>query len=222
MTPARPIQDDSLSQTWELLIATRIANKKKLASGHDTLISKAGALFVEKGYHETTTREIAEAVGWNVATMYLYVAAKEDLLYLIGYRNHLIRLAALAEVDTGGRPVEVFDRLIDTHFRLSDKIALATRLVNRDASVLRKHQAVQLRAMEGVQLEVFADAIRACIEAGEFEPINPELLAMMIVMQGSMWAMKWYALQDQFSFGEVVEAQIDMIHKYVGRRNSAT
>ena len=43
----------------------------------------ARTLFIEKGFDETTTREIARRAGVALGTLFLYATDKRDLLFLI-------------------------------------------------------------------------------------------------------------------------------------------
>ena len=47
------------------------------------MIKGAVTLFKEKGFHRTTTREIAKAAGFSIGTLYEYIRTKEDILYLV-------------------------------------------------------------------------------------------------------------------------------------------
>lgn len=47
------------------------------------MIKGAVNLFIEKGFHRTTTREIAKASGFSIGTLYEYIGTKEDVLYLV-------------------------------------------------------------------------------------------------------------------------------------------
>ena len=47
------------------------------------ITAAARALFVEKGFDETTTREIARRADVALGTLFLYATDKRDLLFLI-------------------------------------------------------------------------------------------------------------------------------------------
>ncbi|WP_371799809.1 TetR/AcrR family transcriptional regulator [Streptomyces sp. NBC_01707] len=49
-------------------------------SAREELLTAAAGLFTTRGYAATTTRAVAERAGMRQATMYHYVAGKEDLL----------------------------------------------------------------------------------------------------------------------------------------------
>lgn len=63
----------------------------------------ARELFIEKGYDQTTTREIARRADVALGTLFTYAADKRDLLFLI-FNDELERLA---EEAFGGIPAEL-------------------------------------------------------------------------------------------------------------------
>jgi AcrR family transcriptional regulator len=60
------------------------------------IIAAAARVFLEKGYHAATTRDIAAAVGIQQASLYYYISSKEELLYLV-VREPILHLAAQIE-----------------------------------------------------------------------------------------------------------------------------
>jgi len=69
----------------------------------------ARALFIEKGYDDTTTREIAHRAGVGLGTLFTYAADKRDLLFLI-FNDELEAVAARAFAEPGKAPF--IDQLI--------------------------------------------------------------------------------------------------------------
>ncbi|HSK14811.1 MAG TPA: TetR/AcrR family transcriptional regulator [Gaiellaceae bacterium] len=53
------------------------------ASTEERILGAATVLFSEKGYHATTMREVAAAVGIKAGSLYNHYASKEDLLFRI-------------------------------------------------------------------------------------------------------------------------------------------
>jgi AcrR family transcriptional regulator len=67
----------------------------------ERLLAAASEAFADKGFHATTTRDIAARAGMSPAAVYVHFATKEALLYelsLVGHR------AALAVVVNAARP----------------------------------------------------------------------------------------------------------------------
>ena len=69
-------------------IETIVKDQDLIGRRHGQICDAALKLFSRKGYHQTTVREIAEACGLGIGTLYSYIKAKEDILYLV-YRRIL-------------------------------------------------------------------------------------------------------------------------------------
>ena len=58
-------------------------NASLVESRHQQIVDGACRIFFKKGYHPTTTREIAKACGMSIGQLYHYISCKEDVLYLV-------------------------------------------------------------------------------------------------------------------------------------------
>ena len=56
---------------------------RRVAWRRAEILTAAGRLFAEKGYHRTTTQDIAEAAEVSEGTIYNYFSSKEELLFAI-------------------------------------------------------------------------------------------------------------------------------------------
>src|SRR5262245_64613578 len=55
----------------------------RVAHRRTELIEVATRLFLERGFHNTSIRDIVRACTFNIASLYMYVSSKEDILYLV-------------------------------------------------------------------------------------------------------------------------------------------
>jgi AcrR family transcriptional regulator len=56
---------------------------RSIATSPGTVLDAACLLFAERGYHGTSMRDIAEALGVRAPSLYNHVASKQDILYAI-------------------------------------------------------------------------------------------------------------------------------------------
>src|SRR3954469_24703754 len=71
------------------------------------LVIAAVEAFAERGYHATTTRDIAGRAGMSPAALYIHYKTKEELLYQISRVGHLRSVGLLEEAAHGaGAPGE--------------------------------------------------------------------------------------------------------------------
>ena len=69
----------------------RIASTRNLSlveNRHQQIVDGACKVFFEKGFHPTTTRDIAKACGMSMGQLYHYIRSKDDVLYLIHKHMH--------------------------------------------------------------------------------------------------------------------------------------
>jgi AcrR family transcriptional regulator len=92
-----------------------------MSNREQEIIAAAARVFQEKGYHAATTRDIAAAVGIQQASLYYYVASKEELLYLV-VRAPIMQLyaqvEAIVKADVPAR--EQIERALQVHLAAFD------------------------------------------------------------------------------------------------------
>lgn len=65
------------------LVFASTQNVSLVENRHQQIVDGACRVFFKKGYHPTTTREIASACGMSIGQLYHYISCKEDVLYLV-------------------------------------------------------------------------------------------------------------------------------------------
>lgn len=64
-------------------VATAIKDRALVRERREQLVAAATAVFVRKGYHLATVRDIGREAGLTQGTIYNYVGSKGDILYLV-------------------------------------------------------------------------------------------------------------------------------------------
>ncbi len=82
------------------------------------LMEAAADAFADKGFHATTTRDIASRAGLSPAGVYVHFASKEELLFALSERGHVaardMLVAAVAEADS---PTAALHAILDRFSR---------------------------------------------------------------------------------------------------------
>ena len=93
--------------------------RKRVGNKRERIIAAAARLFGEKGYHDTTTAEIAESAGVAAGTIYIYFSSKEELLVAVFEEflgQHMERLREGVELEP--TPKKKLDRLLSLGLKL--------------------------------------------------------------------------------------------------------
>jgi AcrR family transcriptional regulator len=182
----------------------------------DRLFEAAVSAFAAKGFHGTTTRDIASAAGMSPAALYVHHRSKEEILYRISRRGHedtlaLVR-AALASSDDPVEQVRAVVRDFVVHHARGHTTA---RIVNYELSALDEPHLAEIRQLrEAIDAEVQA-LVRAGVEAGAFTCRDPRLAAAALLSLGIDIA-RWYEEQGGWSPEELGEAYADIAVRIVG------
>ena len=65
------------------LIKTATKNDDLVRERRELLVQAAIQVFLEKGFHNATVRDIGRAAKMTQGTIYNYVSSKDDILYLV-------------------------------------------------------------------------------------------------------------------------------------------
>jgi AcrR family transcriptional regulator len=182
----------------------------------DRLLDSAAALFWEKGYASTTTREIAAAVDIRQASLYYHVASKEDLLYKIcissleRFLDEVPSAVGNPETKNGGGPLDGVRRLIRAH------VATLLRYQKRNATMLMELRALSGRRrarvveMRGQYAQVAMSALEAGRQSGVIRSdISLEHLCLALLNMLN-WAALWFRPDQALSPEELSDIFVEI------------
>ena len=147
----------------------------------------ATALFSDRGYHGTSTRDIARSAGIRAASLYSHIAAKEDLLYDIVARAADRFMDEVEEAEAGAAsPEEKLRRAMRAHVRVVAEDVRAARVFHHEWRALsgeRLAEVVELRD----RYEDLWDGI-----VGSLAGRPPRKLSRLLVLSAANWVYTWY------------------------------
>src|SRR5690348_18352058 len=101
-----------------------------MASRKSDLTRAAARLFAEKGYHGTSTADLAEAMGVQKGSLYAHIESKADLLWEVAREGAETFHAALDGVADDGPVLERIRAALRAHLGVvSEQLDVATVFV---------------------------------------------------------------------------------------------
>lgn len=197
-------------------VLASVKDERLVKKRRDQMIKGAVSLFKEKGFHRTTTREIAKSAGFSIGTLYEYIRQKEDVLYLVcdtiydEVRGRLER-----DIDMKKGTLESLRLAIANYFRVIDEMQDEVLVMYQEAKSLSKDALPYVLQKEIEMVGMFEAVIQSCIENGVCKLSEPEkkLLAHNIFVKGQMWGFRRWALQRLYTLDEYIEGQTSLILK---------
>jgi AcrR family transcriptional regulator len=168
-------------------------------------------LFIEKGFHKTTTRQIARTADISIGSLYEYFTCKEDILYLVCDFIHSEMEQGVAKAmakASGGR--DALAKVIREYFmvchRMSDFILMIYQQTQSLPSQWQKRVLENELRITGLLVGVLARLSKSG-ELPHLDERSIELTAHNIVVMGHMWTFRRWFLAKHYSIEDYVKLQ---------------
>jgi AcrR family transcriptional regulator len=187
-------------------IKTATKNPDRVRERRESLINAAVTVFIEKGFHNATVRDIGRAANMTQGTIYNYVSSKDDILYMVCDRivaeyNEQARRALDTSHDPVGRVRSAVRAISQVMYRHRREILL----IYQDSHLLdkRSRRVILARVEEfiGMFERIIIDAAREL----RVPLPHPHLSANMLTFLPVMIALRGWSLKNDVSPEEVVE-----------------
>lgn len=141
------------------------------------LLDTALALFAQRGFDNTTVKELSEAAGVAQGLVYHYFRSKEELLFAVLERQSFLpELRRLLAVPPDQPAAEVLQAVAHDFSALLAEREPLLRLVAREAQT-DPRVAAALQRLIRESVELLAGYLAARIRAGELRPHDPSVTA---------------------------------------------
>ncbi len=194
-------------------VKSSVKDESLVEKRREQIIRGAVKLFREKGFHRTTTREIAKEAGFSIGTLYEYIRMKEDVLYLVCddiYNEMHHRLSSLP-IQKGTK--EGLQAAIEQYFYLIDDMADEFLVMYQELKSLPKDALSYVLTKEMGMVALFEKILLASLKSGELRITEKEvnMAAHHIVVQGQMWAFRRWTLHKNYKIEDFITLQTDQL-----------
>lgn len=140
------------------------------------------ALFMSKGFEETTVREIAHMAEVAQGTLFLFASSKRDLLFMLF--NDVLEEATRDVQELAEADMSVMEYLmhisLDHLVRLTDDLVIARAALGHLNNYDRSEQSTRFREIYSGTTGAIAQRFARAAEAGELRPdLDPASMASM-------------------------------------------
>ena len=196
-------------------VPTQVKDPELVRRRRRQIVDAAVQLFIKKGFHKTTTREIAQRAGLSIGSVYEYVSTKEDVLYLVCDVIHAEAERQISEAlarTTGGR--ETLAEVIREYFLVCDRMSDHILLVYQETQSLPSRWRKKVLENEVRFTGIFKQVLERLVAAGEvpeLEERSLELVAHNITVLGHMWTFRRWFLRRRYTIEEYIDIQTALI-----------
>lgn len=192
-------------------VPSSIKDKRLVEKRRNQMIRGAVSLFKEKGFHRTTTREIAKASGFSIGTLYEYIRQKEDVLFLVCdsiYERVKERMEA--SIDMNQKNIESLKNAVQSYFQLMDDMQDEVLVMYQEVKSLSKDAQEYVLQKEKDMVHMLERVIKNSLPY-EMSEQDVSLVANNIFVQGQMWGFRRWILQKEFTLSTYMERQMQLL-----------
>ncbi|MEV2253958.1 TetR/AcrR family transcriptional regulator [Streptomyces sp. NPDC050147] len=186
------------------------------------LLIAAVEAFAERGYHATTTRDIAGRAGMSPAALYIHYKTKEELLHRISRIGHdkalrLLRTAA----DGPGTAAERLDDAVRSFVRWHADHHTTARVVQYELDALGDEHRTEIVALRRQSDAAVRDMINDGVRDGEFD-VEDVPGTTLAVLSLCIDVARWFNVAGTRTPDEVGALYADLVLRMVGARQAAS
>ena len=187
---------------------------KESISRRRQVLMAAARLFLKKGIHKTTMREIARESGIVVGTLYHYINTKDDIMTLIMDEeltavHDFIRDSERTLAKLG--PVKTLRLTIDRYLHMIDVSQDLQVFWYQESGNILPDQRRRLLEVEDKLAAMYSKILQAGCRSGDFQVNDPLLTAHDIIVLGDMWAFRRWFTGKHCTLDEFIRHQTDLI-----------
>jgi AcrR family transcriptional regulator len=193
-------------------IPTTIKNPERVAHRRTELIDVATKMFLERGFHNTSIRDIVRACSFNVASLYMYVSSKEDILYLVAQdlMNNIKQRLEETVLDPNS-PERSLEIGFASYCQIVSRFRRPIRLLYREVGFLPSEPRANVIATVSSVITYFEKIIAKGIEAGVFRAVPARLAALDVMFIAHMIALHTREVRAIGDLDAYISYQLDSI-----------
>ncbi|MGN7310643.1 TetR/AcrR family transcriptional regulator [Alkalicoccobacillus gibsonii] len=195
-------------------VPSLVKDQQLIHKRREQIIKGAVRLFIEKGFHRTTTREIAKESGFSIGTLYEYIGKKEDVLYLVCdaiYDEVTERLKK--QLHTTGPALQRLKEAIRAYFLVIDSMQEEVLVMYQETKSLPKETLPYVLKKETEMVDMMEEILADCKKESVLNLSEKEmkLVTHNILVAGQMWTFRRWALRRHFTLEEYIDMQIKQL-----------
>lgn len=192
-------------------VETRIKDHDLIDQRRRQIAEGAMRLFVAKGFHTATVREIAEASGMTMGSMYNYVRSKEDIIYIVyDHITRILRQEMNKAIDGIEDPRERLEAALKHNLESINRYADMVMFTYQASRYLDRDSLHEVLARETEYIELFEDLLRQRLAGQNVSDVRIRLAADILSYLPVIMTQRRWSLKKRFvSFEEVMEGILD-------------
>lgn len=177
-------------------VKTKIKSEKLIDRRRKQIIDGAIKVFTAKGFHSATVREIADAAGLTMGSLYNYIASKEDIIHIVyDYITRVLREEMRGAIEGIGDPEERLKAALHQNLKAVYQNQEIIMFIYKESASLDKESLYTVLARETEYIELFEGLLRERFKGMDVNEERLRLAADLlpyipVIMTFRRWSLK--------------------------------
>lgn len=179
----------------------------------EIIINSAVNLFSEKGYKDTSIRDISMLAKVNSALIYYYFENKEEVLFTIIERDTLELIQLLNEIKKIEKDsIKCIEKMILRHTLFASEHPESTKIININSDQLSNQRRIKVIELQRKIYDIYMNELKNIKKDGLLKPVNLALLNFVILGMLSGFY-RWFDKEGPLSEPELAEQTVEIVFK---------
>jgi AcrR family transcriptional regulator len=194
-------------------VQANIKNARLVDLRRKQIIEGAMQVFSAKGFHGATVREIAEAAGLTMGTMYNYVRSKEDILYIVyDFMTTILTEGLKKAIDETEDPREKVSAALRHNMELIYQYQDVIMFLYREAGNYDRESVHTVLAQETKYIEVFEELLRQRFAGRKIDEARLKMAADILSYLNVILVLRGWSLRRRHkSMDDVVDGILEFV-----------
>lgn len=186
------------------------------ADARSRLLAAAVESFAAKGFHGTTTRDIAAGAQMSPAALYVHHRSKEELLHQISRAGHEQTLALVQVAVASARaPRDQLLAVVRAFVVYHAEDHTGARVVNYELAALSPEHLEEIASIRRRIESEMRGVVERGVADGVFETAHPRMTALALLSLGIDVA-RWYRDEGEWSPEQIADHYCELALRVVG------
>ncbi len=194
-------------------VQANIKNARLIDRRRRQIIEGAMQVFAAKGFHGATVREIADAAGLTMGTMYNYVRSKEDILYIVyDFMTTILTEGLRKAIDNTDDPREKVSAALRHNMELIYQYRDVIMFLYREAGNYDRESVHTVLAQETKYIEVFEELLRQRFAGRKINETRLKMAADILSYLNVILVLRGWSLRRRHkSMDDVVDGILEFV-----------
>ena len=194
-------------------VKTRIKNPKLIDLRRRQIIDGAIKVFTAKGFHSATVREIADAAGLTMGSLYNYIRSKEDIIYIVyDYMTKILRDEVRDAIAGLSDPKERLKVALRQNLSTVHEYQDVVMFIYKASTFLDRESLHEVLARETEYIELFENLLRDYFKEMQVDETRLRLTADLLTYIPVIVTFRRWSLRRRFDSMDIV---MKGIHDFV-------